>query len=105
MIDVKVDHVIYQIQILTMPKQKRASSAHLARQAKKRKRSQREDPVKRQREQERNAAARRQLRVNSPERRQEERQRDAASHRQVRQQNPDRRLDEQQRDTIGSKIK
>ena len=84
-----------------MRKQKRASSAHLARQAKKRKRTQREDPVKRQREQERNAAARRQLHINNPERRQEERQRDAASHRQTRQQNLDRRLDEQQRDTIG----
>ena len=99
----KLYHVIYQIQ--TMPKQKRASSAHLARQAKKRKRSQREDPVKRQREQERNAAARRQLRINDPERRREERQHDAASHRQTRQQNLDRRLDEQQRNTIGSKIK
>ena len=87
-----------------MPKQKRVSSAHLARQAKKRKRNQREDPVKRQREQERNAAARRQLRINNPERRQEERQYDAASHRQNRQHNLDRRLDEQQRDTIGSKI-
>ena len=83
-----------------MPKQKRVSSAHLARQAKKRKRSQREDPVKRQREQERNAAARRQLRINNPVRRQD----DAASHRQNRQQNLDIRLDEQQRDTIGSKI-
>ena len=98
MIDVLVIHVIYQIQ--TMPKQKRVSSAHLARQAKKRKRSQREDPVKRQQEQERNAAARRQLRINNPERRQEERQHDAATHRQNRQQNLDRRLDEQQRDTI-----
>ena len=112
MIDVLVIHVIYQIQ--TMPKQKRVSLAHLARQAKKRKRSQREDPVKRQREQERNgedpvkrqreqernAAARRQLRINNPERRQEERQHDAATHRQNRQQNLDRRLDEQQRDTI-----
>ena len=69
MIDVKVIHVIYQIQ--TMPKQKRLSSAHLARQAKKRKRSQREDPVKRQREQEQNAAAHR-LAREDPIRRMEE---------------------------------
>ena len=66
MIDIEVIHVIYQIQ--TMLKQKRVSSAHLARQAKKRKRSQREDPVKRQREQEGNTAARRQLRINNPKR-------------------------------------
>ena len=39
-----------------MPKRKHASSAHLACQAKKRKRNQREDPVKRQQEQEQNAA-------------------------------------------------
>ena len=64
MIDVLINHVIYQIQ--TMPKQKHASSAH---QAKKRKRSQREDSVKRQQEQERNAAARRHLCANNPERR------------------------------------
>ena len=101
MIDVKVNHVKFKFK---MPKQrKRVSSAHLARQAKKRKRSQREDPVYRQREQERNAAARRQLRVNDPERRQEEREHDAASRRQARQQNPDTRLDEQQRNTIGTK--
>ena len=48
-----------------MPKQKRVSLAHLARQAKKRKRTQREDPIKRQREQEGNAAAQRQLRINN----------------------------------------
>ena len=61
-----------------MPKQKRVCSAHLARQAKKRKRSQREDPVKRQLEQERNAAAHR-----------------------VACENPVQRMDEQQRDTLG----
>ena len=79
MIDVYVIHVIYQIQ--TMPKQKRISSAHLACQAKKRKRSQREDPVKRQREQERNSAAHR-----------------------VTRENPVRRMEEQQRNTIGNEL-
>ena len=103
MIDVQVIHVIYQIQ--TMPKQKRVSSAHLARQAKKRKRSQREDPIKRHREQERNTAARRQLHINNPERKLEKRLHDAASHRQNRQQNLDRRVGEQQRNTISRKIK
>ena len=63
-----------------LPKQKRVSSAHLAHQSKKWKRRQREDPVKRQQEQERNAVTQRQLCVNNPERRQEERQHDAASH-------------------------
>ena len=88
-----------------MPKQKRrASSAHLARQAKKRKRSQREDPVKRLREQERNAAARRQLRLDNSETRLDERLRDAASHRQIRL-NPEKRQDEQQRNTTGNEIK
>ena len=117
-----------------MPKQKRVFSAHCARQAKKRKRNQREDPLKRQKEQEHNTAARRQLRLDCLERRQEERLRDTAAHQQhntdarqqirlqdpqrrdeerlhdtaahkrIRQYDPERREEEQQRNTIGRKL-
>ena len=81
-----------------MPQQrKHASSGHLARQAKKRKRSQREDPVYRA------GKKHSRLKTTYSERRQEGREHDAASRRQARQQNPDRRLDEQQRNTIGTK--
>ena len=84
-----------------MPKFKRQTSSHCLLQAKKRKRAQREDPVKRQREQERNSAARRRLRADNPETRQEEQLRDAAAHRRIRQGNPKRRQEEQERNTIG----
>ena len=57
---------------LEMPELKRVTAAHSALQAKKRKRNEREDPVKGQKEQERNAAARRRLRVDNPERREQE---------------------------------
>ena len=113
--------------ILKTPKQKHASSAHLARQAKKRKRIQREDPAKRLQERERENLRRRQhprshpisaCEANSeerrqrdaeahrfarldPERRQQEQQRDTAAHQQVRLHNPQRREGEQERDTIG----
>ena len=50
-----VNHVIYRFS--KMPKFKRATAAHCALQAKKRKRKQREDPTKHRREQEHNIAA------------------------------------------------
>ena len=82
-----------------MPKFKRATAAHSALQAKKRKRNQREDPVKRQQEQERSAAARRRLRVDNPEIREQEQQLNTAAHRRIRQENPERRHEEQQLNT------
>ena len=63
-----------------MPKFKRATTAHCARQAKKRKRSQRVDPVRRRVEQ----------------------LRDTAAHRRIREENPEHRLEEQERDTAGN---
>ena len=58
-----------------MPKLKRRSSAQCLLQAKKRKRTQREDPTKRLREQERNTAARGRIRQENPELRREEQER------------------------------
>ena len=96
-----------------MPKQKRASAAYCARQAKKRKQSQREDPVQRQIEKEqhlrshpssewssedrrriRNAEAHRSTRFD-PEKRQQEQQRNTAARRQLRLDYPERRQEEQ----------
>ena len=71
-----------------MPKFKRSTAAHCARQAKKRKRSQREDPVRRQEEQERNAVARQHR--DNPETREQEQQRNTQAHRRIRQVNPER---------------
>ena len=85
-----------------MPKLIQRSSAHCSLQAKKRKRAQREDPVKHQREQESNTATRQQLHVDNPERRQEEQQRNTADHRRIRQENSECRQEEQQHDTIGN---
>ena len=61
-----------------MPKFKRATAAHCALKAKKRKRKQREDPTKHQREQECNTAARRQLRLDNSEKREQEQLRNTA---------------------------
>ena len=63
-----------------MPKFKCSTAAHCARQAKKRKRSQREDPVRRHEEQDRNAAVRQRLRVDNPETREQEQHRDTEAH-------------------------
>ena len=84
---------------LKMPKFKRSTAAHCACQAKKRKRSQREDPVWRQEEQERNTAARQQLCVDNLETREQEQHRDTEAYRQIRLENLPRRLEEQLRDT------
>ena len=65
---------------LKMPKFKRSTVAHCARQAKKRKRSQREDPVRRQEEQERNAVTRQRFRVDNPETREQEQHRNTEAH-------------------------
>ena len=99
-----------------MPKLKCATAAHRANQAKKRKRNQRQDPVRHQEEQECNTAARRLLRVTNPERREQEQQQDTIgnsikvtcntiiysdiiAHR-VARENPVQRMDEQQRDLL-----
>ena len=87
-----------------MPRFKCATVAHCANQAKKRKRNQREDPIRWQEEQECNTAIRRLLREDNPERREQEQQHDAEAHRQLRQQNPQRRQEEQEHDTIGNSI-
>ena len=87
-----------------MPRFKCATAAHCANQAKKRKRNQREDPIRWQEEQECNTAIRRLLHEDNPERREQEQQHDAEAHRQLRQQNPQCRQEEQERDTIGNSI-
>ena len=66
-----------------MSKFKHTTAAYSANQAKKRKRNQRQDPVRRQEEQECNAAARRQIHVDNPERREHEQQRDTETHQQI----------------------
>ena len=90
--------------ILKMPRFKRATAAHRANQAKKRKRNQREDPVRRQEEQECNTATRQLLHEDNPERREQEQQRNAEARRQLQQQNPERRQEEQEHDAIGNSI-
>ena len=72
--------ILRDLSLLKMPKFKRATAAHCARQAKKTKRSQREDPVRHHEEQGCNAAARRQLCVDNPERREQDRQCDTEVH-------------------------
>ena len=81
---------------LKMPKFKCSTAAHCACQAKKRKRSQREDPVRRQDEQECNTAAGQQLCVDNRETREQEQHRDTEAHRRICQENPD---NEQQHNT------
>ena len=112
-----------------MPKLKRASSSQLSSRAKKRKKKQREDPIKRQQLRERdrlryqanssrgahprseetdcrtqrNTAARRRVRLENTDRRTEEQVRDTAAHR-VSRDNPDIRRQEQQRDLLQHRV-
>ena len=62
----------HNYRFLKMPKFKHTTATYCACQPKKRKKSQREDPVRHQEEMSCNAAARQQLCVDNPERREQE---------------------------------
>ena len=115
-----------------MPKLKRVSSAHVASQAKRWKKNQRElqregdlprrqeqrrrerdveahrnvwrDPVRRQQEQEQNTDAHRRVRMEDPEKRRAEQERDTAARRQVHLEDPERRQREQERNTAAHQV-